>query len=156
MKKQGSQFGVIPTVILSQGGRKFSPVVVGRGGLGSVPLNGLVVDLNLKEPSFVRSEKQIPLLRIEELSDFPQISSFFDTFKFLQDISKNKNSEIGVRELVRSEFQKRNLQNQSDVAEEIRLLPRTRRRVLWYSLMAALPYTKPFAALVKWFIRKKS
>jgi len=156
MKKKGSQFGVIPTVILSQGGRKFSPVVVGRGGLGSVPLNGLVVDLNLKEPSFVRSEKKIPLLRIEELSDFPQISSFFDTFKFLQDISKNKNSELGVRELVRSEFQKRNLQNQSDVAEEIRLLPRTRRRVLWYSLMAALPYTKPFAALVKWFIRKKS
>jgi len=156
MKKKGSQFGVIPTVILSQGGRKFSPVVVGRGGLGSVPLNGLVVDLNLKEPSFARSEKKIPLLRIEEFNDFPQISSFFDTFKFLQDISKNKNSELGVRELVRSEFQKRNLQNQSDVAEEIRLLPRTRRRVLWYSLMAALPYTKPFAALVKWFIRKKS
>ena len=156
MKKQDSQFGIIPTVILSQGGRKFSPAVVGQGGHGSVPLNGLVVNLNSKKPSFVRSQKKIPFLRIQELSDFPQISKFFDTFSFLRDVGKNKNVELGVHEQVRREFQTRNLQNQSDVVEEIRLLPRSRRRVLGYSLMAALPYTKPFAAVIKWFIRKRS
>jgi hypothetical protein len=155
MKKQDSQFGIIPTVILSQGGRKFSPVVI-QGGHGSVPLNGLVVNLNSKKPSFVRSQKKIPFLRIQELSDFPSISKFFDTFSFLRDVGKNKNVELGVREQVRREFQTRNLQNQSDVVEEIRLLPRSRRRVLGYSLMAALPYTKPFAAVIKWFIRKRS
>jgi hypothetical protein len=156
MKKQGSQFGIVPTVILSQGGRKFSPVVVGQGGHGSVPLNGLVVNLNLKEPSFVRSQKKIPYLRIHELSEFQQISNFFDTFSFLRDVGRNKNVELGVREQVRREFQTRYLHNQSDVAEEIRLLPRSRRRVLGYSLIAAMPYMKPFSAVIKWFIRKRS
>jgi hypothetical protein len=57
---------------------------------------------------------------------------------------------------VRTEFETNHLRNYHDLVEEIRILPRTRRRVLGYSLMAALPYTKPFAAVIKWFIRKKS
>lgn len=156
MKDKKSQFGIIPTVILSQGGRTFSPVVVGEDGHGSIPLNGLVVDLNLQKPSFARSARKIPLLRIEELTDYPQISSFFDTYAFLQNIGGSKSLELGVRTSIRREFQRKNLQNQRDVVEEIRILPRARRRILGYSLMSALPYMKPFAALVKWFIRKRS
>ena len=156
MKEKKSQFGVIPTVILSQGGKKFSPVVLGRTKFASLPLNGLVIDLSLRDSIVTKSTRSIPLLRVENIDDFRHISSFIDTFAFLQSVSKRERMEFGIREAIRSEFKKSHSQNQLDVVEEIRILPRARRRVIWYSLAAALPFTKPFAALVKWFLRKKS
>jgi hypothetical protein len=156
MKKQSSQFGTIPTVALSQGGQKFSPVVMSNSG--TVPLNGLVVDLDQKNSTFSTLTKKIPLLRVTESSELPQISTFHDSYSFLFNLAKDpkRDTKVSLRSSVRTEFEKNHLRNYHDLVEEIRILPRTRRRVLGYSLMAALPYTKPFAAIIKWFIRKKS
>lgn len=156
MKENKSQFGIIPTVILSQANKKFSPVVLGQTRRGTLPLNGLVVDLSLRDSIVTKLTKSIPLLRVEKLEDFRQISSFIDTFTFLQSISKKECMDFSIRESINREFKKNHAQNQRDVVEEIRLLPRARRRDIWYSLAAAAPFTKPFAALVKWFMRKKS
>ena len=156
MKKQGSRFGTIPTVALSQGGRKFSPVVMSHSG--TVPLNGLVVDLDQKNSTFSTLTKKIPLLRVNESSELPQISTFHDSYSFLLNLAKEPkgDAKVSLRSSVRTEFERNHLRNYHDLVEEIRILPRTRRRVLGYSLMAALPYTKPFADVIKWFIRKKS
>ena len=156
MNKRSSKFGTIPTVALSQGGQIFAPVVISN--TGTVPLNGLVVNLDLKNTTFVTLPKRIPMLRVHNSFELPQVSTFHDTFTFLLDIANNPklDSKLSIRSSVRSEFEKKHLRNYHDIIEEIRILPRTRRRVLGYSLMAALPYTKPLAALVKWFIRKRS
>lgn len=156
MKEQGSQFGIIPTVALSQGGHKFSPVIMSHSG--TVPLNGLVVDLEQMNSTFTTLTKKVPFLRVNDSSELTQISTFNDSYSFLLNLAKDpkRDVRISLRSSVRTEFERNHLRNYHDLVEEIRILPRTRRRVLGYSLMAALPYTKPFAALVKWFIRKKS
>ena len=156
MKKQGSQFATIPTVALSQGGQKFAPVILSK--TGTVPLNGLVVDLNQKNLTFSILTKKVPFLRVNESSELPQIPTFHDSYSFLLNLARDPKREFegSLRWSVRTEFERHHLRNCYDLVEEIRVLPRTRRRVLGYSLMAALPYTKPIAAVVKWFIRKKS
>ena len=154
MKEKDSKFGVIPTVVLSQGAKKFSPVVIGLSD--SVPLNGLVVNNNFKEPTFVSLSRKVPFLRVKEISEISYVSRFVDTYNFLQNIKVDTEHKYGYRELVRRELQGNNFRNQSDPIEEIRLMPKNRRRVLVYSLLASLPLTRPFAAIAKWFLRRKS
>jgi hypothetical protein len=154
MKTAEAQFGVIPTVILSQGGNKFSPVVISKGG--AVPLNGLVVNLNLRKSDFVALAKRVPLLRLREISNLLQVSSFYDTYTFLRDVGGSSRGNLGIRESIRNEFSDRKLQAQRDPIEEIRHMPKARRRALGYSLLSSLPFTKPLALLAKWFLRKKS
>jgi hypothetical protein len=156
MKLKDAQFGVLSSVALNQGGRTFAPVVIGKTGL--VPLNGLVADLTKGNPSFVSPSKKVPLLRIENASEIKYISVFHDSYSFLIGMAGDYEGQSGesIRRSVRTEFDRKFTTNQRDPIEEIRLMPRARRRVLGYSLMAALPYTKPFATVAKWLIRKKS
>lgn len=156
MKKQDSQFGTIPTVALSQGGKKFSPVVLSYSE--TIPLNGLVVDLDQKNSTFSILTKKIPLLRVNDESELPKIFTFHDSYSFLLNLAKDpkRDVKISLRSAIRTEFEENYRRNFHDYVEEIRILPRIRRRVLVYSLMAALPYTKPFASVIKWLIRKKS
>ena len=156
MKKADYQFGTLPTVALSQGGQQFAPVIMGN--TGTVPLNGLVVNLSLGKADFLSNSRKIPFLRVEDSSELPQVSTFHDSYSFLLSIGQDSKRDrvVSIRQSIRSEFEKRHLRNYHDVVEEIRILPRTRRRVLGYSLMASLPFTKPFTVFVKWFIRKKS
>jgi hypothetical protein len=155
MNAANSQFGLIPTVVLSQGGKKFSPVVIGKGG-GAVPLNGLVIDLNLEQSDFVGLSKRVPILRIREISELLQVSNFHDTYAFLHGVEKRDRSHVGIRESIRNEFIDRNLQGQRDPIEEIRHMPRARRRALGYSLMSSLPFVRPLVFVAKWFLRRKS
>jgi hypothetical protein len=154
MKAADSQFGVIPTVILSQGGNKFSPVVISKGG--AVPLNGLVVNLNLAKSDFVALPKRVPLLRLRDISNLLQVSNFYDTYAFLRDVGESNRGDLSIRESMRNELSDRKLQAQLDPIEEIRHMPKARRRALGYSLLSSLPFTKPLALLIKWFLRKKS
>jgi hypothetical protein len=154
MKIANSQFGVIPTVVLSQVGKKFSPVVVGQGS--AVPINGLVIDLTLGNSDFVGLAKKVPLIRVRELSDLQQVSNFLDTYAFLRDVRVSSRGNSGIRESIRNEFLDRNLQAQRDPIEEIRHMPKARRRALGYSLLSSLPFMKPFVSIAKWFLRKKS
>jgi hypothetical protein len=155
MKAANSKFGIIPTVVLSQGGKRFSPVVIGRGG-GAVPLNGLVVNLNLKKSDFVGLAKRVPILRIREISELLQVSNFHDTYAFLHSVGVYSRIHLGIRETIRNEFIDRKLQGQRDPIEEIRHMPKARRRALGYSLLSSLPFTKPLAFIAKWFLRRKS
>jgi len=156
MKKEDYQFGTLPTVALSQGGQQFAPVIMGN--TGTVPLNGLVVNLSLGKADFLNDSRKIPFLRVEDSSELPQVSTFHDSYSFLLSIGQDSKRDrlVSIRQSIRSEFEKKHLRNYHDLVEEIRILPRTRRRVLGYSLMASLPFTKPFTIFVKWFIRKKS
>jgi hypothetical protein len=156
MKTQDSQFGVIPTVALSQGGQSFAPVIMGK--TGAVPLNGLVVNLNLKNSTFAALSKIVPVLRVHDSFELPQISTFHDSYSFLLGIAKDpkRDSNVSIRHSVRSGFERNHLRNYHDLVEEIRVMPRTRRRMLGYSLLAALPFMRPLIALAKWFIRKKT
>jgi hypothetical protein len=156
MKKADYQFGTLPTVALSQGGQQFAPVIMGN--TGTVPLNGLVVNLSLEKADFLNNSRKIPFLRVEDSSELPQVSTFHDSYSFLLSIGQDSKRDriVSIRQSIRSEFEKKHLRNYHDLVEEIRILPRTRRRVLGYSLMASLPFTKPFTVFVKWFIRKKS
>jgi hypothetical protein len=156
MKKANYQFGTLPTVALSQGGQQFAPVIMGN--TGTVPLNGLVVNLSLGTADFLNDSRKIPFLRVEDSSELPQVSTFHDSYSFLLSIGQDSKRDriVSIRQSIRSEFEKKHLRNYHDLVEEIRILPRTRRRVLGYSLMASLPFTKPFTVFVKWFIRKKS
>jgi hypothetical protein len=156
MKKSNSQYGTLPTVALSQGGQNFSPVIMGN--TGTVPLNGLVINLKLGKPEFAVASKKVPVLRVEDSSELPQVSTFHDSYSFLLSIGQDPNRDrtVSLRQSVRSEFEKKHLRNYHDLVEEIRILPRNRRRVLGYSVLASLPFTRPFAIFVKWFIRKKT
>jgi hypothetical protein len=156
MRNTNSQFGTLPTVALSQGGQQFAPVIMGN--TGNVPLNGLVVNLSLGKGEFTNVARKIPFLRVQESSELPQVSTFHDSYSFLLSLSKDPKRDrvLSLRQSVRSEFEKKHLRNYHDIVEEIRILPRTRRRVLGYSLLASLPFTKLFTVIVKWFIRKKS
>jgi hypothetical protein len=156
MTLKNSQFGIISSVALSQSGKTFAPVVIGKTGLA--PLNGLVANLSLKNPTFVSTTKKIPFLRVEDVSEIKYLSVFHDSYSFLTEMAKEYEAENGesLRKSLRSEFDRKYTSNQRDPIEEIRLMPRARRRVLGYSLMAALPYTKHLAAFAKWLIRKNS
>jgi hypothetical protein len=155
MKKADCQFGTLPTVALSQGGQ-FAPVIMGN--TGSVPLNGFVVNLTLGKADFISVPKKIPFLRVEDSSELPQVSTFHNSYAFLLSIGTDSKRDrvVSLRKLVRSEINKKYSSNQRDLIEDIRLMPRTRRRALGFSLIAALPFTRPLAGIAKWFIRKKS
>lgn len=156
MKKADSQFGTLPTVALSQGGGRFAPVIMGN--TGTVPLNGLVINLNLGKANFINTPKKIPFLRVENSSELPLVSTFHDSYSFLLSLGQDpkRNPAISLRKLIQSEFDRKYSPNQRDLIEEIRLMPRNRRRVLGFSLVAAMPFTRPLAGIAKWFIRKTS
>jgi hypothetical protein len=128
------------------------------GATGTVPLNGLIVNLSLGKAEFLNYSRKIPFLRVQDSSELPKFSTFHDSYSFLLSIGQDAKRDriVSIRQSIRSEFEKKHLRNYHDLVEEIRILPRTRRRVLGYSLMASLPFTKPFTVFVKWFIRKKS
>jgi len=154
MKVTNSQFGVIPTVFLSQGGEKFSPVIISHQS--SVLLNGLVIDLTLEKSDFVGLAKKVPLIRMQDFSELQQVSKFLDACAFLGDVGLSIRGDSGIRESIRNELSVRYLQAQRDPIEEIRHMQKARRRALGYSLLSSLPFTKPFASIAKWFLRKKS
>lgn len=155
MKDKNSQFGITTSVALSQDGRRFAPVVMGKTGL--IPLNGLIVNLSHKNPIFVSPSKKIPLLRVWNVSELLYITEFHDSYSFLKGLTKgsSESANLPIRKLVNSEFDKKYTQSQRDLIEEIRLMPRARRLILVYSLVAALPFVRYFATFVKWFIRNK-
>jgi hypothetical protein len=128
------------------------------GNTGSVPLNGLVVNLILGKADFISVPRKIPFLRVEDSSELPQVSTFHNSYAFLLSIGTDSKRDrvVSLRKLVRSEIDKKYSSNQRDLIEDIRLMPRTRRRALGFSLIAALPFTRPLAGIAKWFIRKKS
>jgi hypothetical protein len=156
MKSAGFQFGSLPTVALTQGGQQFSPAIMGNTGV--VPLNGLVINLDLERADFVKISRKVPYLRVEDSSELPLVSTFHDSYSFLLTIGKDskRDRSMSIRESIRSEFERKHLRNYQDLVEEIRILPRTRRRALGYALLASLPLTRPFVFVAKWLIRKKS
>lgn len=156
MEKEGTQFGALPTVALSQGGGQFAPVIMGN--TGTVPLNGLVINLKLSKASFTKIPKKVPYLRVQNSSELTHISTFHDSYSFLLSLGQNPKRDrvMSIRKSVSSEIDKQYSPNQRDLIEEIRLMPRARRRVLGFSLAAALPFTRTLGGVVKWYIRKKS
>lgn len=153
MKKQNSQFATIPTVVLSQGGGKFSPAIINANN--SILLNGLVVDLSLNHSSFVSITKRVPLLRIETLDEVKFVTRFQDSYSFLLKIAKkqNMNKQMSIRSILRLGMDEDNVNFFPDIANEIQQLPKMRKRVLGYSILASLPFMKPFVILVKLFVR---
>ena len=122
-----------------------------------IPLNGLIVNLNHKNPIFVSSSKKIPSLRVQNSMELPYIPEFHDSYSFLIGMSKEsyEDTEVTIRKSVTLEFDKKYTLSQRDLIEEIRRMPRSRRLVLGYSLLSALPFMRPLATFAKWFIRKK-
>jgi len=156
MKGKNVQFGSVISVVLSQGYKGFAPVLLGK--TTTVPLNGLVVDLNNEVQAFAEIPSKIPYLRVQHLAEMKFISTLFDTYSFLFDVGKDYGigKELSMRKLIQTSLEKRHMQEFFDVVEEIRMQPRGRRRVLSFSLFAALPFSRPFVAVAKWLLRTKS
>jgi len=156
MTKENAQIGVISTVALSQNGRNFQPVLVPISK--SLPLNGLLI----KELSSTFQPKVIldtvPGLRIGTLSEISYASPFQETYDFLMKVGKTKESvnvfEESIRTRVTNEIEKNIVSTSSDIAEEIRRLPKSRKTALALALAASIPGIVPLASLAKWIYRK--
>lgn len=147
--------GLIPTVALSQDSRNFSPVVMSRTRL--LPLNGLVLITSNEMNSKNLIKGQTPLLRITNASEMTYIQDFVDTYEFLSNVSDSLNGyNSHVRYTLSRKLKGNEFALNSDIAEEIRIMPKTRKKVAIYSLLAAVPGTWPIAKIVKFYLRRTS
>lgn len=158
MKTRNSQFGVMPTTVLSQGSRKFTPVLIGSVELRAVPLNGLVVHRNLRKPVVEALPQKVPHLRLRSLKDVRYVSTFHDSLGLLTGINENlqKHPMLTVREAIRLQLMSVGYRSHLDVVEEIRMLPRARKKLLAYVLIAATPIARPLVLVMKHILRIKS
>ena len=153
MGAEDARFGSLTTVCLSQGNKKFSPVLfVGNESIAK--LNGFLVSMDNIENTISTLTKKVPVLRIHKLHDVSQIYTFYDTYSFLIDASKKlQKSESGIREFLYTQLNTQFKSEGVDIVQRVRSLPRNRKRALVYSLLASLPILRPAALVVKLIMR---
>ena len=157
IKDKATEIAILGTVALFQGPKIFAPVLVQSAK--SLPLNGLLIDTsNLSSIPKIHVDG-IPSLRVHDFHEIKYISTFLSPYHFLRNRFENlpraQLGEQSVRQIVSTGLANLSAISVNDVAEEIRRLPKGRKRATIYALLASLPLLKPFVVLAKWFIRKK-
>jgi hypothetical protein len=150
--------GILGTVALLQGPNLFGPVLVPSAK--SLPMSGMMINLsNLSENPSTHVDG-IPSIRVKDLSEIKYLSKFVSTYDFLRNRFSNlptiKLGEESVRQIVISGMANLSTAAVNDVAEDLRQLPKGRKRAVTYSLLASLPILKPLVVIGKWLIRRKN
>lgn len=155
LKISGCRYGVIPTTALSQTRRRFSPVILNFNG--DIPLNGLVVNSTGQELNLLQKAKLIPYLRVDHISQVSYLNSFPGPFEFIteifEDATNNNKGHVGVRKSLSRELD-RNYVESRDIIGELRSKPREIRKLLAYSLLAAIPILRPFVWITRKILQK--
>ena len=157
MNKNNLRFGTLSTVALTQGDRAFAPVILGANK--SIPLSGLVVNIDGRDSAFENSFSQVPALRVKRADEIHYVSAFHDTYSFLMNSKGNlggNDENVSLRQSLKNDIENKYHFVHRDMIEEIRNQPRSRRLALSYSLIAALPFPKVILNFIKWIIRKRS
>lgn len=153
-----TNIGVLSTVALLQGPKLFAPVIVPSAK--SLPLNGLLIDISKISANPSVHVDFIPSLRVTDYRDIRYVSKFVSPFDFLLNRLNNlpliELGEESLRQVVLSGLAALSAVAVSDVAEDIRRLPRGRKRAATYALLASLPFVRPLVVLSKWVLRKKN
>jgi hypothetical protein len=147
--------GVLATTAIHQGSRLFAPVILSRGSLGQLPLNGLLVNLDIWESSQDDNVlvDRVSSLRLNQASDLTYINAMRDTYQELMDLGR----EFAINsDSIRSNFTNRRnrLFASAVTSSDVLSLPRSQKRQLLYGLLASAPGMKPFIRPVKWFLRR--
>jgi hypothetical protein len=150
--------GILGTVALLQGPNLFGPVLVPSAK--SLPMSGMIIDLNNLSSNPSVYVDGIPSIRVKNFSEIRYISKFVSTYDFLRHRFSNppsvKLGEESVRQIVILGIANLSSATVNDVAEDIRRLPRGRKRSVMYALLASLPFLKPLVVVGKWLLRKKN
>jgi hypothetical protein len=123
-------------------------------------MSGMMINLsNLSENPSTHVDG-IPSIRVKDLSEIRYLSKFVSTYEFLRNRFSNlpaiKLGEESVRQIVISGMANLSTAAVNDVAEDLRRLPKGRKRAVTYSLLASLPILKPLVVIGKWLIRQKN
>ena len=123
-------------------------------------MSGMIIDLNNLSSNPSVYVDGIPSIRVKNFSEIRYISKFVSTYDFLRHRFSNppsvKLGEESVRQIVISGIANLSSATVNDVAEDIRRLPRGRKRSVMYALLASLPFLKPLVVVGKWLLRKKN
>jgi hypothetical protein len=158
IESNSASVGILGTVALMQGPKIFAPVIVPSAK--SLPLNGMMIDISRLSANPSVYVDAIPSIRVKDYHEIPYVSKFINTYDFLRYRFKNqppiKLGEESIRQIVISGMANLSTSASNDVAEEIRRLPRGRKRAVMYALLASLPFLKPLVLVGKRLLRKKS
>ena len=159
MDKENQGLGLLATVAFHQGTSAFAPVILGAHK--SLPLNGIVVDLAKLSPESLTIVDFVPSLRVHDGIHLNYISAFRSTYETLLSIgnelktskTSKREMEKQVRFMVSSALEKEAFSTSADVTEEIRKLPRGRKRLLLLVLISSLSIARPFVYVYKRILR---
>jgi len=159
MDKENQGLGLLATVAFHQGTSAFAPVILGAHK--SLPLNGIVVDLAKLSPESLTIVDYVPSLRVHDGIHLNYISAFRSTYETLLSIgnelktskTSKREMEKQIRFMVSSALEKEAFSTSADVTEEIRKLPRGRKRLLLLVLISSLSIARPFVYVYKRILR---
>lgn len=157
MAIQNTKVGLLATVLLTQDGSKFQPVIAPVSNV--LPLNGLLIQETNGTPSSKLTLKRIPALRVESLGDLSYIATLDDVHDFLKQAAMSSSKEDlqeSSRVTLSRKLKEISQSTTSDIAEEIRRLPKSRKAAAMLALGASIPGMKPFVLVIKWFYRSKN
>ena|GEM_PF-1806867 len=158
LTSSAAEIGVVGTVALSQNSGRFSPVTVPAAK--SLPLSGLIIDLDHLSNNPAVYVDPIVSLRVKDLTEIRYISTFLSPYEFLlKRLDGDPITRLGdqsVRQIIITGLATLSTAAASDIAEEIRRMPRARKRATIYALLASIPFLRPLVLMTKWMIRKQN
>ena len=158
LTSSAAEIGVVGTVALSQNSGRFSPVTVPAAK--SLPLSGLIIDLDHLSNNPAVYVDPIVSLRVKDLTEIRYISTFLSPYEFLlKRLDGDPITRLGdqsVRQIIITGLGTLSTAAASDIAEEIRRMPRARKRATIYALLASIPFLRPLVLMTKWMIRKQN
>jgi hypothetical protein len=153
-----AEIGVLGTVALSQIAGRFSPVTVPAAK--SLPLSGLIIDLDHLSDNPRVYVDPVVSVRVKDLAEIRYISTFLSPYQFLlKRLDGDSSTRLGdqsVRQIILTGLAALSTAAASDIAEEIRRMPRARKRATIYALLGSIPILKPIVLIAKWIIRKQN
>jgi len=158
LTSSAAEIGVVGTVALSQNSGRFSPVTVPAAK--SLPLSGLIIDLDHLSNNPAVYVDPIVSVRVKDLTEIRYISTFLSPYEFLlKRLDGDPITRLGdqsVRQIIITGLATLSTAAASDIAEEIRRMPRARKRATIYALLASIPFLRPLVLMTKWMIRKQN
>jgi hypothetical protein len=152
-----SEIGLLGTVALSQDSGRFSPVTVPAAK--SLPLSGLIIDIGRLSANPTVYVDPVLSLRVKDLKEIRYISTFLSPYEFLLNrLNVDPPIRLGdqsIRQIVLTGLATLSTAAASDIAEDIRRMPRARKRATIYALLASIPLLRPLVLITKWMIRKR-
>jgi hypothetical protein len=96
---------------------------------------------------------------VKDLKEIRYISTFLSPYEFLLNrLNVDPPIRLGdqsIRQIVLTGLATLSTAAASDIAEDIRRMPRARKRATIYALLASIPLLRPLVLITKWMIRKR-